>query len=81
MKVTPTIFPEAGPTTTNVRWGIEATLLRQGVFPTAPLIIALEKYFIETVQHSDLACAGRSSVDEELEFGALENNIQFEGDE
>lgn len=80
MKVIPTIFPEGGPDTTNVRWGIEATLLQQGVFPTAQLIIALEKYFIETVQHSDLVVPGRSDVAEELEFGALENNIQFEGE-
>lgn len=82
-------FPEAGPETTNLRWGIESILRIHNV--VAPhgqrtLIVELEAYFREVVESTDLRTlsekvSGSINLHAVLDEGALLTNSQYDPEE
>ena len=63
-------FPEAGPETTNLRYGIETILLQNGFDATPAVICELEDYFQRIVRSSTLNGLS-TNLENELDMSAL----------
>lgn len=71
------IFPEAGPDTTNLRWGIESIL--SSALDREGMITELEVYFTRVVYLTDPnGWENEGEVRLGLDEAALQANIRFE---
>ena len=77
-------FATGSPETTNIRWGIAATMFNMGIdpthFPNAALVKELEEYFLTILRTMNIATtdqAPTSDVETEAEISALLTNPEL----
>lgn len=68
-------YPEGGPDTTNLKYGVESAILSCGVDPTKEMIDTLDEYF-RCVAFGDVEMS--KLFEGRIQFSALEANTRFE---